>query len=155
MHIRHTGTQMLGEGHACSLFLGSPAPAGQAFRGVEGEGGLTQSGAQKDPQPCPGMSPDAAEDSQSKGWDQPSIARNPSALAATRAKQLTCPPAMGSRNVCPTAQLMSWSDTLNRYFCTIFERCYATCQMKGDAEGKEEYSCRGCGGAESFCSGSF
>lgn len=74
------------------------------------------------------------------GWEAASL-RNPSALAATRVKHLTCHPAMGSGNVCPTEQLVSWSDILNSCFCTIFERCYATCYIKGEAEGKEANTC--------------
>lgn len=70
--------------------------------------------------------------------------QNPSALVAMIVKRLTYNLAMGSGNVCPTKQLMSWSDILNSYFCDIFERCYATCQIKGETEGKEANSC--CGG---------
>lgn len=66
-------------------------------------------------------------------------------------KRLTYNLAMGSGNVCPTKQLMSWSDILNSYFCDIFERCYATCQIKGETRKRSKFLLWGEDG--SFCSG--
>lgn len=108
--------------------------------------------------------PDAAVDSHTEGWDQSSVARKwlrsqtPSALAAMTVKQQTYHPTVGSGNGCPTDELMSLSDILNSYVCSIFESYDATSQTKVEAEERKWIlAAGGWGGAEagSFCRGRF